>query len=326
MTDERVYDLFFSQVARLDDLENQPSSNPASKAQDYVGLYLQRRLHVTPGAAEEVKEIALRLRGSLAMQDAHARELRTKRHVELQTSREQNLPIPPRPAELAAIPVQRTAAILAARDQLRATLGNDAFMRLDSRLKTKAPQRVRAADASGRDISQEERIAGKNRLVYRAFLHEVVGFDAQASKERALGLLKTADSVRTEVQRLAGLSDQQARIVEEVATDYGDKLAPVVQQYRELRGQYGRQWLALSATGKSVSENKELGDAKDKAKQTRGKIDALTDSAIRQLQQRLGDEVFSQLDTFVKQRVKRLPPPSLESSANAATPKLEATR
>lgn len=330
ISDERVYGLFFLRVARLNELESSAASDTPETKKSYVIPYLQKRLQVTDAQAADVNQIALQLKDSLAQQDAQAREIRTKRHIEVQTKRAQNLPAPSRPAALTAIPAQRTALILAARDQLRNSLGSDSFARLDAGLKAPAATRKAKAVANlandQSNTSEEDRTARKNRLAYRAFLHQVIGFKARAAQERSMGLSKTADGYSTEVQRLASLNDEQARIVDEIATDYSNKLDPCVKQYRELHEKYGQRWLALSSTGVRASDDQELGGIKGKLKQVHGQIDELTDTAIQHLQQRLGQEEFGRLDAFVKQPVKRLPLQSPESSAIPAVPKLEAAR
>jgi hypothetical protein len=314
-------------VAQLNELESQATSDTAAANRGYVVLYLQRRFDITAAQAEEMNRIGLQMKDALTQQDAQAQEIRTERHIEVQTNRARNLPAPPRSAKLDAMPAQRTALILGARDRLRESLGNDVFAHLDADLKAQFAKQATATGSNSEDdksdISEEDRVASKNRIAYRAFLHEVMVFKARAIKERSLGLSKTADGYSTEVQRLASLNDEEVRILDEIATDHSNKLDPFMKQGQELTKKYNQRWLALSATSESLSGDKELDDIKDKLKKLSGQIDELIDGAIQNLRERLGEGEFNRFDAFVKQTVKRLPDQSLESGALLQVPKLE---
>jgi hypothetical protein len=306
--DSYFYSFFFRRVSRIH--EEVEEARQAGVKSDYLQQYLSKKTSLRPSQAAQVDATAIELKAQLAAYDAHAKELKTKRHVLFQQLRLQNLPIPPANVEIKSLSAGRVALILRARDRLRANLGEEDFGRLDvfvksrmlgGQLSTVAAERV---NVSARPSPTE---ADRNRLRYRALLRAVVRFKKDAEKERALGLPKIADSLLTEVQRLAQLSDEEARTLDEIAADYTQKLAESEAKAKEARRQYHKLRLEMFAQNGHIKESEKLEAARNTLKMLRRETDGLTDNSIAQLQTRFGATEFTRFDEFVRRPIKTLP-------------------
>jgi hypothetical protein len=119
------------------------------------------------------------------------------------------------------------------------------------------------------------------------------------------------------VRRAAGLSDEQARALDRIASDYLQAHAAYQQQLAKALLPYKKLSLDMLARDGKISQTTELAAAAQPAEQIRQQMDALADTAMARLRAAFGDEAFARFDAFAKQPKKTAPakPPGAPAAA-----------
>ncbi len=128
-----VYWHVFHDVAQL----NRMADNAAREGKDRSSLrtLVARRAGLNDDA-QALKRIALQCESDVAAVDAKAQVIILRFRAQFPYGIvTQGMPLPPPPPELRDLQRQRDSIILAARDSLRAALGEEAFLKLDSFMK-----------------------------------------------------------------------------------------------------------------------------------------------------------------------------------------------
>jgi hypothetical protein len=129
-----VYWHVFHDVAQL----NRMADNAAREGNDQPSLrtLVARRARLNDNDAQTLKRIALQCESDVAALDAKAQVIILRFRAQFPYGiATQGMPLPPPPPELRDLQRQRDSIILSARDSLRAALGEEAFLKLDSFMK-----------------------------------------------------------------------------------------------------------------------------------------------------------------------------------------------
>jgi hypothetical protein len=316
--DRYLYQRFFAHVnsinQRADDAERQGMNSY------YLRNYIQKTALLYPSQVAVLNQVAAELANNLAQYNATAAEARKDWHILVQRKRLSHEPVTPVPAQIRALQAGRDTLVLQARDRLRLGLGEAEFARLDSYLRTNPPWKRPGVDGSQEQIHPEVSEAPvRDRDHYKGFFRLVRYLKTKAEQERKLGLSELADGVQTIIQRQAGLSNEQTRILEKAASDYFQKLESYKPQIEAARRFYMKVRLDMLASEGKVTPTPELAAAQKSLSAVLNRIDTFADEAVQQLRKELGEEDFVRLDSFVRQRTK----PSATGLASSAEAPLQ---
>lgn len=305
--DQFLYRVFLAQVTRIS--EQADEAERLGLNSQYLRSYYINTAQLNASEAVLLSEVASDLASQLAQYDANARELRTRWHVLVQRKRLNHEPISPVPKELRELQAGRDALILRARDRLRLSLGEAEFNRLDSWVRANAPwkQPGTAPTNTQTGAAQNTRPPISDSSLYVPLFRSVAYFKAKADEETSLGLPELADNLRTVIQRRAGLTDEQARVLDEVATQYLQTRTAYAAQLEAAKLPYNKLALEMLAHDGKITPTPELAAAQIPMNLIRKQMDALAASAIQRLRSELGDEGFGRLDSFAKRKLKAQP-------------------
>jgi hypothetical protein len=304
--DQYLYGHFFAHVSRVN--QQAEEAEQLGMNSGYLRGYFQTTVQLTAAEAVLLNQVAADLSAQLAAYDANAKQVRTDWHVVVQRSRLNHEAIPPTPAQVRSLQPGRDALILQARDRLRQSLGDAEFGRLDSYVRSHAPWKRAAESTATAPGAPPTGVGTSDRFFYIALFRSVAHFKAAADAEASLGLPESAAAMRTLIQRRAGLTDEQARVLGQVATEYLQARAAYNVQLKTAALPYRRLTLDMLAAGGTISKTPELAAAAAPAKEITRQMDALTDAAIQRLRAELGDEGFARADAFAKRMARDAQP------------------
>lgn len=302
--DQYLYRVFFANVTRMN--QQAEDAERLGMNSQYLRTYYQNSAQLEPWQTTLLNQTAAELAARLAQYDERAKALRKEWHIVVQTKRQRHEPVPPIPAQIRTLQAGSEALILQARDQLRRNLGDSEFTRLDAYVRQHAPwKRPASSDEGGAQTTgatPQVKATISDHTLYAGLFHSVVRFKADAEEERALGFTELADGLTTSVQRRAGLTEEQGRILDEVATEYSQAWAALKPRLDAARLPYRKLCLEMLARDGKITQTAELAAVQQPIRAIASEVDALTDHAIQRLRQGLGDEEFLRLDGFVKRK------------------------
>ncbi len=293
--DDYLYGQFLAQVAR---------TAQAAAAAERDGMngqplrqYYLHAAQLTPVQAVLLNQVAGDLALQLAPYDANARKLLDEQHVLFQTNRLNHVPNPPPSEEIRALPEGRAALILQARDLSPRRPRRGRISRVDAYVRATFDRPIAAG---GSQTGPQPQDSIPETILYRRLFSALEHYQRQAAEERRLGLEQNAEYFASFVQRDAGLTAEQGRALDQVATQYRAFKADFEQRMNEALKPVQKLSLEMLARDGKVTPTAELLEKKAVVNNLQRQMHETEQNLIPQLRTALGPDGFARLDAYVR--------------------------